>query len=169
MSTKLNLQSTRPQLGIVRQPAPDWDVSQWRQLPDGLESLNVDDYRGKVLYLYFFQSWCPGCHSSGFPTLVKLQREFADNDDVAFVVIQTTFEGHEQNGPDKLKPTAERYDLSIPFGQSAGDSGTPEIMQRYRTGGTAWVVMVDRNGTVVFNDFRVAPEAASAAIRELSK
>ncbi len=100
---------------------------------------------------------------------MKLQREFADNEDVAFAVIQTTFEGHDQNGPDTLKPTAERYDLSIPFGQSAGDSGTPKIMQRYRTGGTPWVVIIDKDSTVVFNDFHVDPEAASAAIRELSK
>ncbi len=59
MSTNLRLQSTRPQLGIVDQPAPDWDVSQWHQLPDGLESLNVDDYRGKVLYLYFSNHGVP--------------------------------------------------------------------------------------------------------------
>ncbi len=169
MSANLKLQSTRPQLGIVGHPAPDWEVSHWHQLPNGLESLNVGDYRGKVLYLYFFQSWCPGCHTSGFPTLVTLQREFADKDDVAFVVIQTTFEGHDENRADKLQPTAERYNLNIPFGQSAGEFGTPEIMQRYRTGGTPWVVMVDKEGKVVFNDFHVDPEAASAAIRQLNE
>ncbi len=170
MSTNQNLTPpTRPRLGIEGQPAPDWSVSHWHQLPDGKEALSPDDFRGKVLYMYFFQSWCPGCHSSGFPTLQKLHEEFAGADDVAFVAIQTTFEGHAENGPDKLQPTAERYGLEIPFGQSAGDDGTPEIMQRYRTGGTPWVVIADKEGRVIFNDFHVDPAAASAAINELRR
>jgi thiol-disulfide isomerase/thioredoxin len=97
--------STQPHLGIVGQQAPDWSVSECRRLPDGTTTLNVDNFRGKVLYLYFFQSWCPGCHSRGFPTLQKLQQQFANDDNVAFVVVQTTFEGHAQNGADKLLPT----------------------------------------------------------------
>jgi thiol-disulfide isomerase/thioredoxin len=155
------------QLGIVGEAAPNWTISDWHQLPEGATSLNVDNYRGKVLYLYFFQSWCPGCHSSGFPTLVHLQEKFSHDDRVAFVAIQTTFEGHRENGPDKLQPTAEHYQLEIPFGQSAGDTGTPEIMRAYRTGGTPWVVIVDKEGTVVFNDFHVDPALAANAIERL--
>ncbi|WP_417848848.1 TlpA family protein disulfide reductase [Thalassoglobus sp.] len=161
------LHLTRPHLGIVGQQAPAWSVSEWRQLPVGVTTLNVDDFRGKVLYLYFFQSWCPGCHSSGFPTLQKLQQQFTNSSDVAFVVIQTTFEGHDQNGVDKLLPTAGRYGLKIPFGQSAGNSGTPDIMYKYRTGGTPWVVLIDKQGKVVFNDFHIDPAGAAEAIRQL--
>ncbi len=143
MTTDLQHSRTTPRLGIEGQPAPDWAVSHWHQLPDGAKSLTIDDYGGKVLYLYFFQSWCRGCHTSGFPRPKQLQQEFSQNKDVSFVAIQTTFEGHRENGPDQMQPTADRYDLKIPFGQSAGDAGTPEIMQRYRTGGTPWVVIVD--------------------------
>lgn len=160
------LRSTQPSMGIVGQQAPDLSVSQWKQLPDGVTTLNIEDFRGKVLYLYFFQSWCPGCHSIGFPTLQKLQQQFADDEDVAFVVVQTTFEGHEQNGVDKLLPTAERYGLKIPFGQSAGNTGTPDIMYKYRTGGTPWVVLIDKQGKVVFNDFHIDPTGAAEAIKQ---
>ena len=132
-------------------------------------SLNVDDYKGKVLYLYFFQSWCPGCHKVGFPALQKVSKEFEGDDNVAFVAIQTTFEGHNVNTPDKLKELAKRYDLKIPFGQSAGTSGTPDIMRRYRTGGTPWVVIIDPNGRVVFNDHGIDSNKAIAGIRQLSK
>jgi thiol-disulfide isomerase/thioredoxin len=163
----IGLHRQRSQLGIVGQPAPAWDVSHWQQLPSGLTSLDVGDFRGKVLYLYFFQAWCPGCHSSGFPTLQKVRQAFDGQDDVAFAVIQTTFEGHDENGPDKLMPTAERYNLDIPFGQSAGESGTPEIMRSYRTGGTPWVVLIDKEGRVAFNDFHIDPPTAIAAIDQL--
>lgn len=162
------LHSPQPRLGIVGRQAPDWSVSQWKQLPEGTTTLNVDDFRGKVLYLYFFQSWCPGCHSSGFPTLQTLQQQFANDDHVAFVVVQTTFEGHTQNGADQLLPTADRYGLKIPFGQSEGDSGTPDIMYKYRTGGTPWVVLIDKQGQVVFNDFHITPTDAAEAIRHLN-
>ena len=157
---------TQPVAGILGQQAPQWDVSQWHQLPNGKDDLNIDDYRGKVLYLYFFQSWCPGCHSVGFPNLKKLHDKYKDDPGVAFVVIQSTFEGHRINTADKLKPTAAKYDLPIPFGQSAG-GGTPPIMQKYRTGGTPWTVLIDKTGRIQFNDYHLDPERAALAIEQL--
>lgn len=167
MTIGLTQHQQQSQVGIVGQQAPSWQVSEWYQLPTGVDSLDVKDYKGKVLYLYFFQSWCPGCHQSGFPTLKTLTEELSDFDDIAFAVIQTTFEGHAQNGPDQLEPTAARYNLKIPFAQSKGDSGTPEIMQRYRTGGTPWVAIIDKSGKVVFNDFHIDPTVALAVLRQL--
>ena len=45
-------------LGIMGQPAPELNLSTWI---DGngkkTESVNLADYRGKVVYLYFFQDW----------------------------------------------------------------------------------------------------------------
>ncbi len=160
---------SQPKPGIAGEKAPAWKVSEWHQLPEGEKSLNVADYKGKVLYLYFFQSWCPGCHKVGFPTLQKVQKEFEGDDSVAFVAIQTTFEGHSVNTADKLEEVASRYKLDIPFGQSAGTRGTPDIMKRYRTGGTPWVVIIDTKGRVVFNDYRVDADRAIAGIRKLSE
>ena len=156
----------KPVPGIVGQQAPSWDVSQWYQLPDGKDDLDITDYKGKVLYLYFFQSWCPGCHSTGFPNLQKLHEKYKDDPDVKFVVIQSTFEGHSTNTAKKLRPTAKKYDLPIPFGQSAG-GGTPEIMKKYRTRGTPWVVLIDKEGRVQFNNFHLDPENAIKAIDQL--
>ena len=161
----------RPKLGIVGQQAPAWKTSSWHQLPSDKkekETLDITDYKDKVVYLYFFQSWCPGCHSKGFPTLKKVSDELKDNDKVAFVAIQTTFEGHSVNTADKLKTIAERYKLKIPFGQSAGKSGTPEIMQKYRTGGTPWVVIIDRQGRVVHNGHHVDADRTITAIKQLA-
>lgn len=157
------------QPGITNQTAPDWKTSAWHQLPQGKTSLNVADFKGKVLYLYFFQSWCPGCHRSGFPTLKKMTSEFAGDPDVAFVTIQTTFEGHSINNASKLKEIADRYDLRIPFGQSAEKSGTPEIMRKYRTGGTPWTVIIDKQGIVRFNDFHISSSKAADTIRSLKR
>ncbi|MCH7878660.1 MAG: redoxin domain-containing protein, partial [candidate division Zixibacteria bacterium] len=66
----------RRDLGILDRPAPDWSVEKWHNLPPGKQSLDISDYKGKVLYLYCFQSWCPGCHKHGFPTLQKMLANF---------------------------------------------------------------------------------------------
>ena len=153
--------------GIAGEQAPDWAISKWYQLPNGKVDLNISDYKGKVLYLYFFQSWCPGCHSTGFPNLQKLHTKYKDDQGVDFVAIQSTFEGHRINTDKKLEPTARRYKLPIPFGQSKGSGGTPEIMRRYQTGGTPWVVIIDKNGRVQFNDYQIDPDKARSLIDRL--
>jgi len=114
----------KPKRGIVGQQAPKWETSKWIGLPTGKTSFDISDVKGKVTYLYFFQSWCPGCHQRGFPTLKALEEKFRDKKDVQFVAIQTTFEGHRTNTPDKLEVMSKRYNLKIPFGQSKGTSGT---------------------------------------------
>ena len=155
------------ELGIVGKAAPSWKVSSWHQLPDGKKSLDVTDFKGKVTYLYFFQSWCPGCHARGFPTLKELNTQYKEDEAVSFAVIQTTFEGHRTNTAAKLAPTAKKYSLKIPFGQSEGTKGTPDIMRQSRSGGTPWIVIIDKKGVVRYNDFHISVKDASKLINAL--
>jgi thiol-disulfide isomerase/thioredoxin len=157
------------QLGILQQTAPSWEVTQWMQLPKGKANLDVNDFKGKVLYLYCFQAWCPGCHSHGFPTLQKLAAHYQNDPDVAFVAIQTTFEGYSFNTFGKTHDIASRYHLSMPIGQS-GDAGeASSLMRHYRTGGTPWTILIDKQGVVRFNDFHVEPAAAIRMIDVLKR
>ena len=43
--------------GIDGQQAPRWDIDEWIHLSEGQEKLGIDDFKGKVLYLFTFQSW----------------------------------------------------------------------------------------------------------------
>ncbi len=62
--------------------------------------------------------------------------------------------------------TAAPYD--IPFGQAEGShSATPGLMRSYRTGGTPWTILIDREGVVRFNGFSVDPRQAIEAIEDL--
>ena len=151
--------------GILGKPAPKWAVDQWLNLPKGKKTLDIRDFRGKVLYLFCFQSWCPGCHSSGFPTLQKVMSRFKDKDDVAFVAIQTVFEGFASNTFEQAKQVARKCKLTIPVGQSGERGKRSEVMARYRSGGTPWVVIIDRDGVVRYNDFHVNVDRAEKLIR----
>lgn len=43
--------------GIEGEQAPNWDITEWFNLPDGKEKLEISDFRGRVLMLYNYQSW----------------------------------------------------------------------------------------------------------------
>lgn len=155
--------------GIVGKQAPSWSVDKWLNLPSGKQEIDVQDYKGKALYLFFFQSWCPGCHSSGFPTLQKVMTRFKDNDDVTFVAIQTVFEGYTSNTFEHARQVARKYKLTIPVGQSGENGSRSKVMTHYRSGGTPWVVIIDRDGVVRYNDFHIGVEEADKLIRAALK
>ncbi len=154
-------------LGILGQRAPAWELSEWYNLPREPDRLEVSDFEGKVVYLFCFQSWCPGCHSHGFPTLQEVERHFADDDDVFFVAVQTVFEGFGTNTANRGRDALAKFDLEIPLAQDTGDRGPSSLMRKYRTGGTPWTVIIDPGGVVRFNGFNIQPEQAIALIDRL--
>jgi thiol-disulfide isomerase/thioredoxin len=166
-ATPLTAQDGKP--GIRNRPAPAWGVTEWLNLPKGKTSLDLADYRGKVIYLYGFQSWCPGCHQHGFPTLKEIIARYGSDTNVAIVAVQTTFEGFQSNGFAQAKQIAKRYELKISVGQSGTAQEPSLVMQRYRTGGTPWVVIIDRQDVVRFNDFHVTAADAGRIIDDLKQ
>ena len=92
---------------------------------------------------------------------------YQGNDEVAFISVQTAFEGFAANSPQRGKQTAERYSLKIPVGHSGAADKASELMRRYRTGGTPWVIIIDRQGRVRFNGFHVEPDDAVRLIDQL--
>ena len=144
--------SAQPPPGILGQPAPSWRGVQWVQ-HTATDTLDIADLSGKVVYLYFFQSWCPGYHSHGFPTLQLLIEAFQDDPEVAFVAVQTTFEGYTTNTPERAKETAERYKLNIPIGHDGDPHTGSVLMRRYQTGGTPRAIIIDPDGIVRMNHY----------------
>ena len=80
------------------------------------------------------------------------------------------FEGHDYNSRDKLRKNQLEWDLKIPMAHAAGNSETheiPEIMKKYRSGGTPWKVIINPEGTVIFNQFHIKPSQAVTLIEGL--
>ena len=103
----------------------------------------------------------------GFPTLQKLTQAFKNVDQVKFFAVQTVFEGYDYNSQDKLRKNQLEWDLKIPMAHAAGNPQTheiPEIMRRYRSGGTPWKVVIDPQGKVVYNHFHIKLSQAMAQI-----
>ena len=140
-------------IGINHKKAPELRVPYWID-GEGNETkpVKLADLGQGYKIIYCFQAWCPGCHSRGFPTLKKLVDNLSGKG-FGFAVVQTVFEGADQNTVDKLREMQLRYGLKIPFGHDPKDRTYPSVMQDYRSGGTPWFILIDPKGEVVFNDF----------------
>ena len=77
--------------GILGYEAPELDIDYWIDADGEPASFSIAESRGKWTFLKCFQNWCPGCHSSGFPSLKAFADEFHDNPKVAIAGIQTVF------------------------------------------------------------------------------
>ncbi len=160
-------QSQEPNKGIEGASAPPLGVSTWIQLPEGKERLGIPDFKDQVVVILCFQSTCVACEKREFPVLKQLVEEFEGQDGVSFLAIQTPFENFATNSELQLKPTAEEHGLDIPFGHLAKTQDTYSINVAYKTGGTPWWIVIDREGKVVFNDFTMAPDIGAENIRKL--
>lgn len=155
------------QMGLAGQPAPPLREVRWiDESGDARAALSLDDLGDGYRILYFFQHWCPGCHSHGFPALVRLVAELAD-EGVGFAAIQTVFEGGEVNTFERIRDDQQRYGLTIPFGHAtpAGGTALPAPMADYRAGGTPWFVVIAPDGRVVFDGFQLDSGAVIKALR----
>ena len=176
--------------GIVGRAAPGWGNLRWQQLPKGKTSLSLSELRGKVVYVYCFQAFCPNCKTHGFPLLKRMRERFAKHDDVAFVAIQTVFEGFDHNTLDAGVALAKRFVTDVPIGFDDGSRGQAagagseqrrgrskraarmsRIVREWRTGGTPWTVLIDRNGVVRFNAYssRIKDDDVARAISVLRR
>lgn len=160
--------AAEPERGILGQPAPRLDISQWIDATGNPFAFDVSSLQGQWVYMKCFQSWCPGCHKMGFPALKTFVDEFATEPRVTPIAVQTVFEGFSTNTQAKVRDMQVRYDLPIVMGHDAGNPDgdhLPKTMRQYRTGGTPWVVIIDPRGVVVFNDFHVNVTAVIDHIR----
>ena len=86
---------------------------------------------------------------------------------MAFVAVQTSFEGFHANTFERAKEVMNKYSLMIPVGQSGTTSKSSALMARYRTGGTPWTIIIDRTGIVRYNNYHIQPESAVELINRL--
>ena len=147
--------------------APELRVARWiDEQGQARAPLTLAELGDGFKVIYCFQHWCAGCHSHGFPALVKLVGALSGAG-FGFAVVQTVFEGAEVNTFDRLRETQLRYGLQLPFGhdQPAGPdlmvihggipAVIPTVMQDYGTGGTPWFIVISPAGEVVFSDFQI--------------
>lgn len=98
---------------------------------------SLSDFRGKVIYLDFWASWCGPCRQS-LPALSKFQAEM-DKDQ--FEVVAINLDAEPEDGLEFLKQFPVNYTvLSDPSGSTS---------RRYDLVGLPTSVLIDQNGVLV--------------------
>ena len=101
-------------------------------------AVNLADFRGKVIYLDFWASWCAPCHIS-IPLLNKLRNEYAEQG-LPFEVIAINVDSNPEDGMDFLRDVPVEYVvLSDPEGNTPSQYGLKAMPTAY---------LVDQTGTV---------------------
>lgn len=125
----------RPRGDIIEpnQPAPDFQALRLDGTVTGLA-----DYRGKVLLLNVWATWCGPCRTE-MPSMERLQRAFADTD---FRVVAVSVDQSRSAAVGEFAT-----ELGLTFDILHDPTG--EIQRRYRTTGVPESWVIDRQGTIV--------------------
>ncbi|MGB3224484.1 MAG: TlpA disulfide reductase family protein [Desulforhopalus sp.] len=91
---------------VVSQAATQMPSFSLESVRDG-KIIESESFRGKVLLLTFFATWCPPCVEE-VPTLIKLQNEHADS---GFSVIALSV---DQQGQDSVAKFVDKRDINYP-------------------------------------------------------
>ncbi|WP_259067028.1 TlpA family protein disulfide reductase [Mucilaginibacter sp. X4EP1] len=111
--------------------------------------VSLSDYKGKILILDFWATWCKPCRES-FPIMKIVIDKFKNDPNVKFLFIDT------QEKPDISKVKAimsgNDYKFHIAFDQP-GPNGTRSLtLALYKTPGIPTKYVIDSNGMIRFVD-----------------
>lgn len=99
--------------------------------------IRLADYRGQVVWINFWASWCPPCQEET-PVLRDLYDTY-DDSGLALVAISV-----QETTIDDVRSYIDRYDLNYTVGFDA----TSAIFRTYRAYGLPTQLFVDRNGVI---------------------
>ena len=127
----LGVNSELGEVSVTQKPANQFSL----ELLDG-RTLNLSDYRGKVVMVDFWASWCPPCRQEA-PVLAEVYREYAGLP-VEFIGIDIW------DGLDAARDYVSRYE--VPYPNGVDDTGVIAI--DYGIRGIPEKLFVDRHGAV---------------------
>lgn len=101
------------------------------------DSASVADYRGRVVVLNLWGTWCPPCRRE-VPHLVDLQSEIeARGATVVGLAV-------ESGSPEEVRAFVDRFSINYPVWLS----GTRAVVQRFEAMGFPTTFIVDRQGVI---------------------
>ena len=128
----------------VGQRAPKFSLSS----VEGSGKVDLAAYRGKVVYLDFWASWCPPCRQA-MPAIEKLRKEYSP-DEFAVVAVNV----------DSSLKKAQKVLAKTPVGYESGSDPKGQLPKRYQVKTMPTSYLLDRQGVVryVHEGFRRGDE-----------
>ncbi len=118
--------------GTENRVAPDWQLKD----PEG-KSVKLSDFKGKVVVLNFWATWCPPCRRE-IPDFIALQKQYADK---GLVIIGVSM---DEGGAEVVKPFAKKMGINYPI--VLGDQKTAAAYGGIQVVPTTFVI--DKTGKI---------------------
>ena len=121
-------------------PLPNFEA----QLVEKHKKVSPADYKGKVLVLDFWASWCGPCRQE-IPSLKKCHEAF-EGQDVAFLSI--SIDTKQANWKKAMK------EENMPWDQAIVPNGGKEIMELYQFSSIPFIIIIDKEGDIYAKNVR---------------
>jgi len=113
-------------------PAKDFSLKDLQS-----KKVNLSDFRGKVVLLNFFATWCSPCRME-IPELVKIHQKYKNKD---FVMLGINLDADAV--PFMIKTFAKDMKITYPVLM-----GTPEVAEAYQISGVPITVLINKEGKI---------------------
>ncbi len=115
--------------------------------------LNLEQYKGKVVYLDFWASWCGPCKQS-FPWLNKLQKE---NPGIKIIGVNL----------DKKKSDAEKFLKETPADFTIITNPSGSLAKKYKVQGMPYSIIFNKEGLPKFKHIGFSDKKSAKYIEEI--
>ncbi|MGE5625433.1 MAG: TlpA disulfide reductase family protein [Bacillota bacterium] len=129
-----------------------WLLPAYTAAPD----LDLNQYKGKVVYLDFWASWCKPCRQS-FPWMDAMEQKYA-GDGLVIVAVNL----------DEQRADADKFLKDVPADFTVIYDSQGKLAERYRLIGMPSSFLIGRDGTVIKKHegfFDTSPAQFEAEIR----
>ena len=131
---------TQRQLSGQGQMAPEFACP----TPDGKKNMGPQDFRGKILVMDFWASWCGPCRKE-IPHLKEAYAKYADKG-VAFFSVSI-----DKDGAAWKKALGEE---NMPWEQVCAPQAGKDVMKLYQFSGIPYVLVLDKDGRISGTNLR---------------
>lgn len=98
--------------------------------------ISLSDYKGKVVFIDFWATWCPPCRLS-IPYVEKLYEQYKDNED--FVVLGINLEESKEDITKFMKKQKMNYPILL---------SDNKVISNYKISSIPRFFLIDKNGDV---------------------
>ncbi|MDR2159684.1 MAG: TlpA family protein disulfide reductase [Treponema sp.] len=119
---------------VLKEKMPIWDFTV--TLLDGKDQ-RLSGYRGKVVFLNFWATWCPPCRAE-MPSMETLYQRYRGRD-LEFLAVDI------QESRDEVADFLKEQNLSFP----AGLDSTGQIASLYGIRGIPTTFIIDKEGSII--------------------
>jgi peptide-methionine (R)-S-oxide reductase len=112
-------------------PAPEWQLQDLQG-----KTIKLSDYRGKVVVLNFWATWCAPCKAE-LPGFIELQKKY-ENKGMTFIGLSADQE--TKAVPPFIKARGIDYPILI---------ATPAVISTYEAQALPTTYLIDRNGNII--------------------